>query len=77
MKTAEQSNQNNLIVKNSKRKTIIKLLNTNITPSYLKLKSKNSFVKKYYHLILHILYQSGENRSCKSIELDTMLMLHQ
>ncbi|MDK7927300.1 MAG: ISL3 family transposase [Staphylococcus simulans] len=81
-------NQNNLIVKNGKRKTMIKLLKTQGTPSYLELKkqrffcrgcrrsfvSKTSFVKKHYNfcnnLILHLLYQSGENRSCKSIGLD-------
>ncbi|UXR46787.1 transposase family protein [Staphylococcus simulans] len=81
-------NHNNLIIKNGKRKTMIKLLKTQGTPSYLELKkqrffcrgcrrsfvSKNSFVKKHYNfcnnLILHLLYQSGENRSCKSIGLD-------
>lgn len=81
-------NHNNLIIKNGKRKTMIKLLKTQGTPSYLELKkqrffcrgcrrsfvSKTSFVKKHYNfcnnLILHLLYQSGENRLCKSIGLD-------
>ncbi|MHD0397906.1 transposase family protein [Staphylococcus simulans] len=84
-------NRHNLIVNNGKRKTCIKLLKTQGTPSYLELKkqrffcrscecsfvAETGFVKKHYNfcnnLILHFLFQCGDNRSCKSIALENSI----